>query len=77
MKKFIAGMIFATVIAPILDSLTTVLMTGLEIIKGKYTLKIAEYNSQIQKLGYEPEDSRVIGFVVPTEEDEYGEEEDD
>jgi hypothetical protein len=76
-KKFIAGMIFATVIAPILDSLTTVIMTGLEIIKGKWTLKVAEYNCQIQKMGLEPEeDSRVIGFVVPTEEDEYGEEDD-
>ena len=77
MKKFIAGMIFATVIAPILDSLTTVIMTGLEIIKGKWTLKVAEYNCQIQKMGLEPEEgSRVIGFVVPTEEDEYGEEDD-
>lgn len=76
MKKFLAGIIFATVIAPILDSLTAVIMTGLEVIKGKMTVKITEYNCQIQKLGDEPINSRVIGFSTPTEEDEYGEEED-
>ena len=52
-------------------------MTGLEVIKGKMTVKITEYNCQIQKLGDEPINSRVIGFCAPTEEDEYGEEEED
>ena len=70
-------MIFATTIAPILDSAAAVIMTGLEAIKGKWSVKITEYNYQIQKMGDEPVQSRVIGFAVPTEEDEYGEEEDD
>ena len=69
MKYFIAGMIFATVIAPILDSLTAVIMTALEAIKGKITVKITEYNYQIQKLGDEPISPRVIGFAPPVEED--------
>ena len=67
-------MIFATTIAPILDSAAAVIMTGLEAIKGKWSVKITEYNYQIQKRGDEPVQSRVIGFAVPTEEDEYGEE---
>ena len=67
-------MIFATTIAPILDSAAAVIMTGLEVIKGKWSVKITEYNYQIQKMGDEPVQSRVIGFAVPTEEDEYGEE---
>jgi hypothetical protein len=67
-------MIFATTIAPILDSAAAVIMTGLEAIKGKWSVKITEYNYQIQKMGDEPVQSRVIGFAVPTEEDEYGEE---
>ena len=67
-------MIFATTIAPILDSAAAVIMTGLEAIKGKWSVKITEYNYQIQKMGDEPIQSRVIGFAVPTEEDEYGEE---
>ena len=64
-------MIFASVIAPILDSATAVVLTGLEAIKGKWTVKITEYNCQIQKIGDEPTSSRVIGFAAPKEEDEY------
>ena len=71
LKKFIAGMIFATTIAPILDSAASVIMTGLEAIKGKWTVKITEYNYQIQKLGDEPTSTRVIGFAAPVEEDDY------
>ena len=73
LKKFIAGIIFATTIAPILDSAAAVVMTGLEAIKGKLTDKITEYNYQIQKLGDEPTSSRVIGFAAPVEEDDYEE----
>ena len=71
LKKFIAGMIFATAIAPILDSVTSVVLTGLEAIKGKWSVKVTEYNYQIQKLGDEPTSSRVIGFAAPVEEDDY------
>lgn len=67
-------MIFATAIAPIVESAATVIITGLETIKGKWSVKIAEYNYQIQKMGNEPTESRVIGFALPTEEDEYGKE---
>lgn len=74
LKKFLAGIIFATAIAPILDSATTVILTGLEAIKGKWSVKVAEYNYQIQKIGEEPTSSRVIGFAAPVEEDDYGEE---
>ena len=73
LKKFIAGIIFATTIAPILDSATAVIMTGLEAIKGKWSVKVTEYNYQIQKLGDEPTSSRVIGFAAPVEEDDYEE----
>lgn len=74
LKKFIAGMIFATAIAPILDSAATVIMTGLEAIKGKWTVKITEYNYQIQKIGEsESNKTRAIGFAAPVEEDDYEE----
>jgi hypothetical protein len=73
LKKFIAGMIFATAIAPILDSAAAVIMTGLEAIKGKWTVKITEYNYQIQKLGDESTPVRAIGFAPPVEEDDYEE----
>ena len=70
MKYFIFGMIFATVITPILDSAAVVLITILESIKGRFSIKIAEYNDKIQKLGEEPVNTRVIGFAAPTEEEE-------
>ncbi len=73
LKKFIAGMIFATAIAPILDSATTVILTGLEAIKGKWSVKVAEYNYQIQNIGDESTSTRVIGFAAPVEEDDYDE----
>ena len=69
LKKFIAGMIFVTTIAPILDSATAVIITGLEAIKGKWTVKITEYNYQIQKLGDEPVSPRIVGISPPVEED--------
>ena len=69
--EFIAGIIFATIIAPILDSAATVVIAGFEVIKGKFSVKIAEYNYQIHKLGEEePTSSRIIGFVAPSEEDD-------
>lgn len=64
-------MIFATAIAPILDSAAAVVMTGLEAIKGKWTVKITEYNYQISKMSDEPISTRVVGFAAPTEEDDY------
>ena len=71
MKKFVAGVIFATTIIPILDAAASVIITGMEVIKGKWSIKIAEYNYKIQKLGDEPINTRVIGFTAPTEEDDY------
>ena len=64
-------MIFATAIAPILDSAAAVVMTGLEAIKGKWTVKITEYNYQISKMSDEPTSTRIVGFAAPTEEDDY------
>ena len=72
---FIAGIVFATVIAPLLDALTVLIVTGIEVIKGKWTLKITEYNYQIQKIGEDDEcnHKHPIGFAVPVEEDDYEE----
>lgn len=64
-------MIFATTIAPILDSIASVIMTSLEAIKGKCAIKVAEYNNQISKVGDAPTQTNAIGFVLPTEEDDY------
>lgn len=51
-------------------------MTGLEAIKGKYAIKVAEYNSEIAKTGTIEDTTGLaaIGFQIPSEEDEYYEE---
>lgn len=48
-------------------------MTGLEAIKGKWSVKITEYNYQIQNIGSESTSSRVIGFAPKAEEEDYEE----
>lgn len=52
------------------------LTTFLELVKGKLTLKIAEYNSQIEKLATDAKTSvHAVGFAIPNieeeEDDEY------
>ena len=58
-------------ITPVLETAASTVMTGLEALKGKWSVKITEYNYQIQKLGDEPTSTRVIGFAAPTEEVDY------
>lgn len=72
---FIFGIIFIAFLYPIGDSLVGLLTTFLELVKGKITLKIAEYNSQIEKLAAEQEIvTPIVGFAIPNTEEE---EEDD
>lgn len=54
---FILGIITAGCILPILDSLTSVIVSLLEIPKGKAALKISKYNNEIKNL--EQKDSHV------------------
>jgi hypothetical protein len=65
---FILGVLFVEVIFPLLDCMATVIAALLEVFKGKCSVKLTEYNCQIQKLskGLESDDSetRVIGFAV-------------
>ena len=80
LKYFILGAIFVSFIAPILESLCTVVLTGIEVIKGIFTLKVTKINSQIRKtsLNYPDEPPhRQIGFVINNEEEEYEDDDDD
>jgi hypothetical protein len=71
LKKFIAGIIFAATIMPILDSVASTIITGLEVLKGKWSIKIAKYNYEIQKIGEEPTSTYAIGFTSSMKEDDY------
>jgi hypothetical protein len=59
---------------PILDSFTSLFATWVECIKGRYSVKIAEYNKQIRILNKEDDetsaDKQLIGFVMEEEDTE-------
>ena len=68
-------MIFIIVISPVLEEIVAIIVSALQVIRGKCSLKLAEYNHQISNIGKEPVDKiRQIGFEIPsTEEDDYEE----
>lgn len=75
---FILGILFIEVLIPTIEALAIVIVTFLEMLKGKLNMTISNYNIQIQKLAdeLEPQSSNAIGFVVSNNET-YEEEEED
>ena len=77
MKKllyFILGILFVQIISPVLDSLTSLLLTIIEVAKGYFNTKITKYNLQVKK-DYQKEEKYMplIGFERDEEEEEYEE----
>ena len=61
-----------------LDSITSLFISWIEVLKGKCSVKISEYNYSIQKLREPPEVAvRQIGFSVDSDYDEEEEDEND
>lgn len=65
MEFFILGIVFALVIVPLLDGITSLLLSVIEMLKS-YVVPIITKNNQI----IQPEDTRVIGFVAPSDDEE-------
>ena len=73
---FIAGMLFTSFISPILDSIASLVITAIEVLKSKCGFKITTYNHQMDLINNTKEcQSHVIGFAIPTEEDDEDEDE--
>jgi hypothetical protein len=73
------GIIFIAFIYPMIESGVNVIITYLEMVKGKFTVEITKMNLQISKLANPEEEQSVthaIGFAIPTEEEEEAYEED-
>ena len=69
---FILGIIFIQICSPILDSLTSLILTMIEVIKGYFSIKIARYNLQVKKdYAKEEKTMPLIGFEREEEEEEY------
>ena len=58
---------------PVLDELSTIIVQGLEIIKGKFLLAATDVQNKINKTSETEEEektySNVIGFQIPSEQD--------
>lgn len=73
---FLAGMLFASFLWPVIDAFATVCMAWLEVLKGKASVKVAKMNKEAQELLIPEEPPKhQIGFCVPApveaeEEDE-------
>lgn len=73
LQYFILGIVFVLLVSPIVEGLGTLILTGMEVLKGYWTLKITKINMQIRKISLEEDEElphNPIGFVWPTKEEE-------
>ena len=78
LEWFIAGMIFVSIVSPLLEEIATVIIQGLQIIEGffkivvsKQSLEIAKIKAEIVKLtDDDDEPKRAIGFSADSSEEE-------
>lgn len=73
---FILGIIFIQWCVPIGDSLTELIVTAFEALKGRLGLHITKTNMEIKHYSAEPE-QRLIGFKLKADENEEKEDDDD
>ena len=62
---FILGIIFATVGLTLLDFITALIANLADLVKAWFSVKIADYNSQITNLTGTDNSTHVIGFSIP------------
>lgn len=60
-------MIFIILAQPLLDGLTSLILSFFEMIKSYFAVKIAKSNQKIQEVSVEPK--HVIGFTISDEEE--------
>jgi len=73
---FILGVLSYAVALPVIEALVTLLVTSLEIPKGKVSLKIAKLNKELSEVGEEKHQTYAIGFRAPEPADDYEEDDD-
>lgn len=67
---FILGILLIQVGFPLLDGLTSLLLSMLEAAKGYFSLQVAEYNARMKVLYEEEKPKNIIGFTYEGEDDE-------
>ena len=79
MEEFLLGLLFAFLFLPIIQDLTSILQSYVDLLISKNNLKIYEIQEEIEKIKPEQEEKLPIGFYPPIEEEPiiYEEEEED
>lgn len=67
---FILGILLVQIGFPLLDGLTSLLLSMLEAAKGYFSLKVAEYNTRMRALCEEEKPKNLIGFTYEEDSDE-------
>lgn len=72
MEYFILAILLIQVILPVLDGLTSLLLTIIETAKGYFGVKVAKYNNRIRdiQMGENIPTVNSIGFSYETKEEE-------
>ena len=79
---FILGILFVEVAIPVIESFVSLILTWIEVAKGKASLTITKLSADIQTIQKDSTQSdevahRVIGFALPGSTEDYEEEEDE
>lgn len=76
---FLAGILFINLVYPLLDTLFSWITIAIEAQKQKLAVKMAKSQKEIEELTGKKEEEklRVVGFQIPTTEEEEYEEEDE
>lgn len=79
LQYFIAGMVFVSIISPLLEEIATVIVQGLQILNGFFKLIVTKQSLEISRIKLEMENlideddkkkTPKVGFVVDSEEEE-------
>lgn len=77
LNYFIAGMIFVSIVSPLLEEIATVIVQGFQIIVGYFKIVVSKQSLEITKIKAETEKvlqntptTRTIGFAANSEEEE-------
>lgn len=62
LKFVFLGILLISLILPIIEGLTGLLLTIIEVAKGYFSVKITKYNLQLKQMSEPNEDKHVIGF---------------
>lgn len=68
------GILLVSFVLPMIDALTGLILTMIEVAKGYFTVKVTEYNCRLKKMAYEAEEEdvplkKLIGFAREDQEE--------